>query len=144
MASGMNPAIFKAHRNLLEGWKSVFPQSRACYFSTCLLERLLLWGDGKGPAGGKWHCLSREARARQLSSYQLCHKQHNYVLCKGCGRRATVMAETLSSAVNRSDGFLSRCLYVSYRRLHVLIYQHTVVAASMQFKVWQHENVLDL
>lgn len=37
-------------------------QSRARYFSTCLLERLLLWRDAEGPAGGKWQLLKQVGR----------------------------------------------------------------------------------
>lgn len=40
----------------------------ARYFSTCLLERLLLWGDAQGPAGGKWHAW---AGRQALSSHPL-------------------------------------------------------------------------
>lgn len=84
---GASPVFFKAClftevavRRTSWGLENLSFQSRACYFSTCLPERLLLWGGGESTAGGKWHCSSREVGALQSSCFQLFHKHHKFTI----------------------------------------------------------------
>lgn len=67
----------------------------ACYFSTCLLQRLLLWRDAKGPAGGQAFS-TRPPFGSAASSTN-----------EGCGRWAGEVAETISHAVRSGDDSLA-------------------------------------